>query len=105
MPALQCASDASRVSVRKVVRDDENTRVWLARLKEPQSQADEVVPIARDQDTLLRCCETQLGIIRKRFTAPADLVNADNVQIQRSRSLRHGGIDVFVQQVAQSEST
>jgi hypothetical protein len=95
MPPVKSMSKAGRLMIREAVRYDEHTRVGMPRVKKVDGQFDEVIPIARYQETMFHRSIAQLGFVIE--TVALSLVDTDDLEAQTAPDLRHSGVDILVQ--------
>lgn len=101
-PALQGMSDALGPVIGKAARNDEQSCMELAGLEEGGAQFQEIIPVARDEDILLRGREPELFLIVN--APPIDLVNGENVQSKPARNLSDRGIEILIEEESHSRS-
>lgn len=95
LPTLQGVRDPLWTVIGQTVRDDEQAGMRLTGLEEGDSQSQEVIPVARQENSLLAGRKTQLIPISE--APPVDLMDRDDIQSEPTRDLGNRGIQVFVQ--------
>lgn len=98
MPSPEGVGDALGISVRQAVGDDQDTFVLTAGAKRLDRQEDEVIPVAGDEDSPLLGGKGQLFPIR--VTPASDLVDARDIESEATGDLRHGGVQILIQEEA-----
>jgi hypothetical protein len=86
---------AGRLIIRQAMRDNEHPSVGMPRMKKVDGQFDEVIPIARHQESVFGRSIAQLGFVIEAVSLY--LVHTHDIEAQTPTDLRHSWVDILVQ--------